>query len=270
MTLLNPEAKQPEPQAQVKADTNVSQPNVDPNLSQKKIENPDQKQDVKEPDGPEDPNWKAFREARKKDRAEKEAAERRASEKEQEVAALKAAMDAAFSAKSAPSPSAYQQYYGMNQGYDQPEENEDQKIDRKVNELLAKKEEQYKKQQVEEEKVNYPKRLMKDFPDFGQVCSQENLDYMDFHYPEISRPLQRLNEGYDKWHDTYHAVKKFIPNHSTAKKEAARADVNSAKPRSMSSSGPSPTGEKSKEGWQDTEARRAENWARMQRTMKGV
>ncbi len=42
------------------------------------------------------------------------------------------------------------------------------------------------------------------------------------------------------------------------------------KPRSMSSSGPSPTGEKVREGWQDTEARRAENWARMQRTMKGV
>lgn len=271
MTLLNPEAKPPESQVQNTSEGKVSPPNVDPNLSQKKIENPDQNShQPKEPENAEDPNWKAFREARKKDRAEKEAAERRAAEKEQEVAALKAAMDAAFSAKSAPSPQAYQQYYGMNQGYDQSEETEEQKIERKVNELLSKKEEQYRKQQAEEEQRSYPNRLMKDFPDFGQVCSQENLDYLDFHYPEISRPLQRLGEGYDKWHDTYHAVKKLIPNHSNARKEAAKAEVNNMKPRSISSTGPSPTGEKVREGWQDTEARRAENWARMQRTMKGV
>lgn len=270
MTALNPEAKKPEAQVQAKEETNLSQQNVDPNLSQKKIENPDQKPETKEPESPEDPNWRAFREARKKDRAEKENAERIAAEKEKEVAALKAAMEAAFSAKSAPSPAAYQQYYGMNQGYDQPEENEEQKIERKVNELLEKKEQQYKKQQIEEEQRTYPKRLMRDLPDFGQVCSQENLDYLDFHYPEVSRPLQRLEEGYDKWHDTYHAVKKLIPNHATAKREAIRADINSNKPKSISSTGSSPTGEKAREGWQDTEARRAENWARMQRTMKGV
>ena len=269
MTALNPETKQPETQAQVKVDTNVSPTNVDPNLSQKKIENPDQNKPLenKEGESPEDPNWKAFREARKKDRAEREEAIRRAAEKEQEVAALKAAMEAAFSAKSAPSPQAYQQYYGMNE---QTEETEEQRIERKVLELMAKKEAQYMKEQVEYEQREYPNRIKRDFPDFGQVCSQENLDYLDFHYPEISRPLQRLNDGYDKWHDTYHAVKKLIPNHSTAKKETVRADINSNKPRSISSSGPSPTGDKPKESWQESESRRAENWARMQRTMKGV
>jgi len=179
-------------------------------------------------------------------------------------------MDAAFTKGSAPSPQAYQQFYGMNQGYEQPEETEEQRIERKVNEQLSKREEQYKKQRIEEEQREYPKRLMKDFPDFSQVCSQENLDYLDYHYPELSRPLQRLGESYEKWHDTYHAVKKFIPNHSTARKEAARADLNSNKPRSISSTGPSPTGEKAREGWQDIEARRAENYARMQRIIKGV
>jgi hypothetical protein len=268
MTILNPEPPKPEISVQPQVDATSKQQNVDTNLSQKKNENPDQKQDTKEPETPEDPNWRAFREARKKDRAEKEAAERRASEKDQEVAALKAAMEAAFSAKQAPSPASYQQYYGMNQ--EQTEETEEQKIERKVNELLARKEEQYKKQQIEEEQREYPRRLMRDFPDFGQVCSQENLDYLDFHYPEISRPLQRLGEGYDKWHDTYHAVKKLIPNHSTAKKEAIRADINSNKPRSISSSVPSPTGEKMQESWQSVESRRAENWARMQKVMKGV
>lgn len=271
MTLLNPEAKQPEPQVQATGDTQVSQPKSDANMSQQKFENPEQNnQQPKEPETAEDPNWRAFREARKKDRADREAAERRAAEKEAEVAALKAAMDAAFTKGNAPSPQAYQQYYGINQGYDQPEESEEQRIERKVNQLLAKKEEQYKKDQFENEMREYPNRLKKDFPDFGHVCSQENLDYLDYHYPEVSRPLQRLSEGYDKWSDIYHAVKKFIPNHSTAKKEAAKADVNSVKPRSISSTGPSPTGDKPRESWQEAEARRAENWARMQRTMKGV
>lgn len=158
----------------------------------------------------------------------------------------------------------------MNQGHENLEEDEEQKLERKVNELLAKKEEQYKRQRAEEEQREYPKRLIKDMPDFAKVCSQENLDYLDFHYPEVSRPLQRLGEGYDKWHDTYHAVKKLIPNHSNARKESSRADINSSKPRSMSSTGPSPTGEKSREGWQEIEARRAENWARMERIRKGV
>ncbi len=67
---------------------------------------------------------------------------------------------------------------------------------------------------------------MRDFPDFSRVCSQENLDYLDYHYPEISRPLQRLGDGYDKWHDTYHAVKKFIPGHAEAKKDAMKAEIN--------------------------------------------
>ena len=269
MTVLNSEANQPEPQAQAQADTNVSQVKPDANMSQQKIENPQQKQENKEADAQEDPNWRAFREARKRDRAEKEAAERRAAEKEQEIAALKAAMEAAFS-KSAPTPQAYQQYYGMNQGYDQPEETEEQKIERKVNELLSKKEEQYKREQAEYEQREYPNRIKKDFPDFGHVCTQENLDYLDFHYPEVSRPLQRLQDGYEKWHDIYHAVKKFIPNYATAKKEAAKAEINSNKPRSISSGELTPPGQPARETWQQAEQRRAENWARMQRVMKGV
>lgn len=271
MTSLNPEAVPLAPQDQVKSDSVSAQQNSEDNVAQTKAESLDRGSKIQnDQSNPEDPNWKAFREARKRDRADKEVAERKAADKEAEVAALKAAMDAAFSAKSSPSPQAYQQYYGMNQPYDHTEEDEEQKIERKVNALLAKREEQYRKQAADEENREYPKRLMRDLPDFGQVCSQENLDYLDYHYPEVSRPLQRLGEGYDKWHDTYYAVKKLIPNHANAKKEAARADININKPRSMSSSGASPTGEPVREGFQDTEARRAANWQRMNRTMKGM
>lgn len=264
MTILNPEPILQEPKAQAQVDTNLTQLQVDTNLTQKKIENPDEKKQDGEVN--EDPNWRAFREARKKDRAEREAAERKAAEKEAEVAALKAAMEATFS-KSAPSPQAYQQYYGMNEAQ---EETEEQRIERKVNELLSKKEKEYMQDQVEREKREYPNRISKDFPDFPNVCSQENLDYLDFHYPEVSRPLQRLNDGYDKWHDIYHAVKKFIPNHSTSKKEVIKADINHNKPKSISSTGTSPTGEVVRETWKDAEQRKAENWARMQRILKGV
>ncbi len=257
MTELNTETQHEDVNTQSQNETAVPQHDV---IVQ---QNTNEKKDT---ESPEDQNWKAFREARKRDRAEREAAERRAAEKEQEIAALKAAMEAAFSAKSSPTPQAYQQYYGM----EQPEENEEQRIERKVNELLSKKEEQYRREQAEYEQREYPNRIKRDFPDFAQVCSQENLDYLDFHYPEISRPLQRLGDGYDKWHDTYHAVKKLIPNHSSARKEAMRADINSNKPRSISSTAPSPTGDKPRESWQESEARRAENWARMQRIMKGV
>lgn len=214
----------------------------------------------------EDPNWKAFREARKKDRAEKEAAEKRAAEKDAEVAALKAAMEAAFS-KSAPTPQAYQQYYGINQ----PEgtETEDERIEKKVQEAIAKKEQEYAKREQEREQLEYPNRLASQYSDFHQTIAQENLDYLDYHYPEVSRPLGRLPDGYDKWADIYKAVKKFVPNSTTAKKDAAKAEVNMNKPRSISSTGITQPGEAATSA-RLTEERRAQNWERMQKILKGV
>jgi hypothetical protein len=259
MTILNPEVTQAETITKVPAEVSVSNPPIESNNQQ-------QKNVESGTETSEDPNWRAFREARKKDRADKEAAERRALEKEAEATALKAAMEAAFS-KSAPTPQAYQQYYGMNE---QTEETEEQRIEKKVEAILAQREKKYAQEQAEREIREYPNKIQKEFPDFRQVCSQENLDYLDYHYPEVSRPLQRLNDGFEKWHDIYFAVKKFIPNHSTAKKEALRADLNSNKPRSMSSPAPSPTGDRGRETLGDIEQRRAENWARMQKVRKGV
>lgn len=262
MNNVNQENK---PQDNVVQDTNLSQHKTDANVSQPEI-NKVQEVEVASNQENTDPNWKAFREARKKDREEKQDALKKAQEKEQEVAALKAAMEAAFS-KSSPSPQAYQQYYAMNE---QPEESEEQRIERKVNELLDKKQKMYEQEMAEKEYKEYPTRLNRDFPDINQVCSQENLDYLDYHYPEVSRPFQRLPEGYDKWADIYRAVKKFIPNHANAKREANRAEMNMNKPKSMSSSTTTPPGQPVRESWQEVEQRRAANWERMQKTLKGV
>lgn len=236
----------------------------DVNLSQQKKENQPISNESNPQEVSEDPNWKAFREARKRDRAEKEEAERKAMEKEKEVEALKAAMEAAFSKSTIQSP---QSYYSQNESI---EETEDEKIEKKVNQILAAKEEQLRREREQRERAEYPQKLMRDFPDINQVCSQENLDYLDYHYPELSRPLQRLSDGYDKWSDIYHAVKKFIPSYATAKKESIKAEMNNQKPKSISSTSLSQSGESSNQTWQDIEKRRAANWERMNRLIKGI
>ena len=261
MSVNNTEVKAETPNTQEKVETNLQQPKVEANNTGKQPES-------KEPEAQEDPNWRAFREARKKDRIEREQAEKKAQEKEAEVAALKAAMEAAFS-KSAPSPQAYQQYYGMNQQQGQQDETEEQRIERIIDDRVSKREREAERQRQEREQQEYPQRLMKDLPDFNQVISQENRDYLDYHYPEVSRPLGRLGDGYDKWYDIYHAIKKLVPNNTNARRDSARADANMAKPKSISSTGM--TQSQAVPGSNIlSEERRAANWERMQRTLKGV
>lgn len=212
----------------------------------------------------EDPNWKAFREARKKDRENMQAAEKRAREKEAEAEALKAAMEAAF-ARQQPIP-AQQQNYSDHYPH---EETEDERIEKKVQAAIAAKEAQYESMRHKREQEEYPQRLVKNYPDFNQTISQDNLDYLDYHYPEVSNPLQRLQDDYLKWEDIYKAVKKFVPNNSTAKKDAMRAESNQFKPKSISSptiTQPVPALAPQHE----VEAKRAANWERMQRIIKGV
>ena len=266
MTFTQTENKVENTLEQDKVDTIVTQPKIDANLTQKSQENKtvdDQK---------EDPNWRAFREARKKDRAEKEAAEKiaietqkRAAEKELEISALKAAMEAAFKANPP------QQQYYSDQGQNQHEETEDERIEKKVNAAVAAREAAAEKARIEREHQEYPNRLTRTYPDFHQAISQDNLDYLDYHYPEVSRPLQRLQDGYDKWSDIYQAIKKFVPNNSTAKKEAARAESNQNKPKSISSTGITQPGEAvNRTSMQDIEAKRAARYMEMQKIMKSV
>lgn len=245
---------------QDKVDTNPDQKKPDTNLAQNPPQQPPPQENKSAEGNPEDPNWRAFREARKKEREERRAAEQKAAEKEAEVAALKAAMEAAFSKQSHQVP---------NSNQDPVDETEDGRVKRLVQEEIARREAAYEQERAAREQQEYPQRLVKNYPDFHQVISQENLDYLDFHYPEVSRPLQRLGDGFDKWSDIYQAIKKFVPNNSTAKKESAKADVNFSKPKSISSTGITQPGEV-KSAHILSEERKAANWARMQATMKGV
>lgn len=240
-----------------KTDTNHSQSIVEQNLTPQA--NEEKKSEVQD-----DPNFKAFREARKKDKAEREAAERRASEKEAEALALKSAMEALLN-KSNPQP----QPYSYQNNYPE-EETEDQKIDKKVQAAIAIREAASEKARIEREQRELPQRITQAYPDYHQVVNEENGAYLEYHYPELYRSLLRQPENFETLSDTYKLVKKFVPNSTTAKKESAKADSNFSKPKSISSATITQSGQSAPESMHSIEQRRAANWARMQQVMKGV
>lgn len=220
----------------------------------------------------EDPNWRAFREARKRDRLEKEAAEKRAREKEEEAAALRAAMDAAFHKGGARGGThqnleSYTNYGGP---IEEIEESDEQRIERMVTQAIEKRQKEYEQEMAVREKERMPQALRETYGDFGDVVNEDNLDYLEYHFPEIAKPLGRLPDSYEKWSDIYKAVKRFVPNAENAKYEGARADANQNKPRSISSTQVTGTEVGSTSAARLTQERRAENWRRMQRVLKGL
>lgn len=205
----------------------------------------------------EDKNWAAIREQRKADRKAKEEAEKRALEKAEEAAALRAALEAIANK---PSPTFNTQY--------QEDETEEQRLDRIVETRLKQREEQKEKERHVVEMREYPTRLRQAYPDFEKVCHAENLDYIEYHHPEIAAPFRYMPDGFEKWEAIYKATKKLMPN-LDAKKEAAKVDKNLAKPGSISSTGTSqpPTSGSSP---MLTQSQKDANWERMQRDRKGI
>lgn len=199
-------------------------------------------------------NWKKFREAREKERKEKEAAERELARKAEEVAALKAAMEAIVNA---PPPSREEQ---------EREEPEDEKIKRAVREALAEQDRVNAEKRAKEEIENLPRRLATTYGDFDQVCNSENLDYLEFHYPEVTLPYRNTPDSFEKWSAIYRAVKRFVPN-TDGKNVAKQVEKNLMKPQSMSSSVVNQS--KDVPPMIIDDQRRADNWARMQRVIKG-
>ena len=239
-----------------KSDTNLLQEKVDATLSQKNVST----EPAVETDR--DINWKKFREAREIERKQAEEVAKRAVEKEAEVLALKAAMEAIVN-----KPSNAMQNSNTYNGFEE-EETEDQRIEKKVNQLLAVREQEFKKIRAQEEQANLPQKLRTLYSDFEQVCSNGNLDYLEYHHPELARSLGSKQQSLEKWTDIYKAIKRYIPNVDT-RKEQARADANFKKPQSLSSAGVTQGGNAMPASRLD-DAKKAENWARMQRVMKGL
>lgn len=207
---------------------------------------------------PEQINWKKFREERERDRTAKKEAEKLAHQKSQEAEAMKAALEAIVN-----KPTSRQQ------SYQEPEEEEvsqEKLIQRHVEQAIERKEKEYAERERQREIENLPAALNREFRDFNQVCTQSNIDYLEFHYPEVTAGFEHMPEGQKKWSCIYKAIKKFIPN-SDAKKDQTRIEKNSNKPGAISVPGATQTSDSAPQKLDDK--RRADNWSRMQRVMKG-
>jgi len=214
----------------------------------------EQTQEIKT-ENEQDINWRKFRQQREEERKQKEAAEKYARQKEEEAAALKLAMEALVN-----KPTQVREEY-------QEEESEDQKIDKKVREALHLRELEIEKQRVERDRAEFPLKLQSHFKDFNQVCTSENLDYLEFHFPEVARGYKYMPDGYEKWEGIYLALKKFIPNKNSLQ-EGKKAENNLSKPQSMSKGGMTQTGDHPP--IRTDAATRAANYARMQKIIKGL
>src|SRR5574338_140483 len=201
-------------------------------------------------------NWRKFREAREKERKEKQEAERKEEKKEAEVQALKAAMEALVN-KPASSHETELQYVN---------DTEEQRIAKLVEQSLERERKKLQAQEYEKEKIEFPQRLNRDFQDFNQVCTSENLDYLEYHYPEVAEAYKHMPDGYNKWASVYKAVKRFVPS-TNPKQNQALAEKNLSKPQSMSIPGKTSTGDSAPQYLDDK--RKTDNWQRMLRTMRG-
>jgi len=204
-------------------------------------------------------NWKRFREERAKERKQKEEAERRAAQKEEEARALKEAMEALLN-----KPVAQSREHERED--DSPSEEEI--IERKVQAALEKREKQLAEERRIREAQELPNRLASNYKDFNTVCTEDNLDYLEFHYPEVAAAFKHMPDSFDKWANIYQAVKRFVPNGSNSNKDQAKATKNLSKPQSMSVGGMTATGDMAPHML--TEQKKQDNWARMQARIKGI
>lgn len=206
-------------------------------------------------------NWKVFREQREAERKAKEAADKRAQEKAEEAQALRAALEALANKPS-------NNYQGRDNDSQDNDETEDQRIKRRVEEIIREREILAEKQKQEKEQQEFPSRLLHTYQDFNKVCTSENLDYLEYHFPEVAAPFKYLADGYEKWAAVYKAVKRFVPN-IYSRQDTLRAEKNLQKPGSISSPGRT-QGDSAIPSAKMDQARKDANWERMQRIIKST
>lgn len=198
-------------------------------------------------------NWRKFREQREIDRKQKEEAAKIAEQKAKEVEALKMAMDAILN-----KPISSQ---------NDPDLSEEDIIEKKVLAALEKRDAELRRQKEIEESKKLPQTLKTTFSDFDQVCNQENLDYLEYHYPEVAAGFKYAPDSFDKWANIYKAVKRFIPNPNSQSIDA-KIQKNLNKPQSISVPGVSGSGDVAP-NLVLNDAQKQQRWIEMQKIMRG-
>jgi hypothetical protein len=225
---------------------------IDAKIEEKIIPVQEQTQS-KEEETPQQIDWRKFKEARRLERQQLEEERKRSAQKAQEAEALKAALDALVNKPT--------------HSQEPTEETEEQKWERIVEQKLAVREKEAEIARRAKEQEELPSRLVQTYRDFDQICSQENLDYLEFHHPELSEAFAKLPNSFDKWSKIYNSVKRYIPN-AANNKDQKKAEKNMTKPQSMSVAGVTQTGDSAPMHLDDQ--RKKDNWARMQKAMKRV
>ena len=105
------------------------------------------------------------------------------------------------------------------------EETEDQRVRRLVKQQLDEEREKERQERQKQESQQLPQKLSQTYRDFDQICSTENLDYLEYHYPEVAGALKYMPDGFEKWSSIYQAVKRFIPN-TDSKRDQSKAEKN--------------------------------------------
>jgi len=201
-------------------------------------------------------NWKQFREQQEAQRKAKEQAERVANEEKARAEALKAALEAIT------------RNNHQHDQYEDLEETEEQKIDKRVEAKIREIEEKREKERLLKEQNELPQKINQFYPDFNRVCSNENIDYMKFHYPEVADALTHLPDSFDNWSKIYKTVKRLVPNLDSLE-DQKKIEQNLSKPSSISKPGISQ--ESSLMGSSRlSDEKKTSNWERMQRTLKGL
>lgn len=200
-------------------------------------------------------NWKKFREERAKERKEKDELSKKVQEEKAKAEAMQKAMEALLNK---PQQESRQEY---------EEESEEQRIERKVRETLVREHHRIEEEKKKQELELMPQKIQELHKDFYQICNQENVDYFEFHYPEIAKSFAYMPDGMEKWDSLYKAVKRLIPNAGN-KKDQMKIEKNIKKPQSMSIPGATQTTDSAPVMLDDV--RKADNWQRMQRRIKGL
>lgn len=200
--------------------------------------------DTETDESPEQINWRKFREARAEERKQKEEAEREAAKSRQDKEALQSYVASLLESNGQTgqvSP-AQQEQIAIELARDDIPTGEEvmrftseyvkKEVERGVREAIA-------ETSRAESKKTLPKQLKETMPDYWEVCTQENLDYLEYVAPALAQTLAQPfenpeNLSYNQMQAVYQAVTKLVPNAkaSTIRKDPER-DIK--RPQSMSS-----------------------------------
>ena len=205
-------------------------------------------------------NWKKFREEREKEKQERIKAQELAERKQAEAEALKAAMEAILNKPQA---------QNNNQPAYELDETEEERIERKVQAALKREKDFYDQQRKAEEQKNLPAQLNRTHSDFNDICSEENVDYLQFHYPEIALGFRHMPDNFEKWNALYKTIKKLIPN-VNRREDEKRIEKNMLKPQATTPSMSDTNPQASSSNWKEIEAQRKANWERMRKDARGI